>query len=102
MGGYNSSNTSHLVELCEEQLPTYFISSAKEIESNTRINHFNFAKQTKLVTNNYLPVKSPVDIILTSGASCPDSLVDAVLQKILSFYPQAKKVEDVLQEIEVQ
>jgi 4-hydroxy-3-methylbut-2-enyl diphosphate reductase len=47
-----------------------------------------------------LPHKAPVDIILTSGASCPDSLVDAVLQKILSFYPDSKKVNDVIKEIE--
>ena len=100
VGGYNSSNTSHIVELCEEKLPTYFISSAKEIISSSRINHFKYAKQEHLVTDNYLPQKSPVDIILTSGASCPDSLVDEVLQKILSFYPDSKKVSDVMKEIE--
>jgi 4-hydroxy-3-methylbut-2-enyl diphosphate reductase len=100
VGGYNSSNTSHIVELCEQKLPTYFISSAEEIISESRINHFHFSKQEHLVTDNYLPKKSPVDIILTSGASCPDSLVDAVLQKIISYYPNSKKVNDVIKEIE--
>lgn len=100
VGGYNSSNTSHIVELCEHKLPTYFISSDAEIVSKNRINHYHFLKQEHLVTNNYLPEKAPIDIILTSGASCPDSVVDAVLQKILSFYPSSKKLSDVLTAIE--
>lgn len=100
VGGYNSSNTSHIVELCEQKLPTYFISSAEEIVSESRIKHFHYSEQKHLVTDNYLPIKAPVDIILTSGASCPDSLVDAVLQKILSFYPDSKKVNVVIKEIE--
>lgn len=100
VGGYNSSNTSHIVELCEHKLPTYFISSAKEIVSREKINHFNFIKSQHLSTENYLPKKAPLEIILTSGASCPDSIVDEVLQKILSFYPSLKKIEDVLKELE--
>ncbi len=100
VGGYNSSNTSHIVELCEAKLPTYFISSAGEIVSKKRINHFLYSKQEHLTSNNFLPEKSPVNILLTSGASCPDSLVDAVLQKILSFYPNVKNVNEVLKEIE--
>jgi 4-hydroxy-3-methylbut-2-enyl diphosphate reductase len=100
VGGYNSSNTSHLVELCEEKLPTYFISSATEIVSKNQINHFHFAEQKHLTTNNYLPNKSPLDILLTSGASCPDSLVEAVLHKILSFYPDSKNIEAVVKEIQ--
>jgi 4-hydroxy-3-methylbut-2-enyl diphosphate reductase len=102
VGGYNSSNTSHIVELCEQKLPTYFISSAKEIESKNKINHYLFREQQHLLSENYLPEKSPVDIILTSGASCPDSIVDAVLQKILSFYPDSKSINDVLTQIELQ
>lgn len=101
VGGYNSSNTSHLVELCEKKLPTYFISSDKEILSKERINHFNYSKQQHLNSTNYLPNKQPVDIILTSGASCPDAIVDAVLQKIVSFYPGAKNIEQVLAELHI-
>jgi 4-hydroxy-3-methylbut-2-enyl diphosphate reductase len=100
VGGYNSSNTSHIVELCEKKLPTFFISSANEIISKDTIHHFDFIKQEQLITNNYLPEKSSLDIILTSGASCPDSIVDDVLQKIISFYPAAKKIEQVIREIE--
>ena len=47
VGGYNSSNTSHLVELCEEKLPTYFIHSEEDIISSIEIRHFNLHKKTK-------------------------------------------------------
>lgn len=99
VGGYNSSNTSHIVELCEKKLPTYFISSANEIKSKDKINHFNYHTQQHLNTGDFLPDKKPVDIILTSGASCPDSIVDGVLQKILSFYENTKDVDEVLMEL---
>jgi 4-hydroxy-3-methylbut-2-enyl diphosphate reductase len=101
VGGYNSSNTSHIVELCEEKLPTYFISSAKEIISTSRINHYDFLNHEHVTSDNYLPQKEVVDIILTSGASCPDSIVDEVLKKILSFYPTAKSIDEVLGGLEL-
>lgn len=100
VGGYNSSNTSHIVELCEEKLPTYFISSADKIISKELISHFNFHEQSELSTNNFLPDKNPVKIILTSGASCPDSIVDEVLQKIISFYSDAKIIEQVMNDFD--
>jgi 4-hydroxy-3-methylbut-2-en-1-yl diphosphate reductase len=100
VGGYNSSNTSHIVELCEEKLPTFFISSASEIKSKTRVHHFDYLNHEHLHSQSFLPEKEKTDIILTSGASCPDSVVDAVLQKILSFYPSARSMEEVVKEIE--
>ena len=96
VGGYNSSNTSHIVELCEKKLPTYFISSANEIENQHTIHHFNYNAKQLETTNNFIPEKQPVRIILTSGASCPDTLVDAVLDKLLSYFPTAKTKEEVL------
>ena len=99
VGGYNSSNTSHLVELCEAKLPTYFISSAKEIESKNKVNHFNYHKQEYLSTTDFLPKKQPVDIILTSGASCPDAVVDGVLQKILNYFPTSRDINTVVNTI---
>ncbi|MEO8400018.1 MAG: 4-hydroxy-3-methylbut-2-enyl diphosphate reductase, partial [Ignavibacteriaceae bacterium] len=100
VGGYNSSNTSHIVELCEEKLPTYFISSADKIFSEKLISHFDINLKEEKVTENFIPNKNSVDIILTSGASCPDAVVDQVLQKILSFFPEVKSVEEVLEEFE--
>lgn len=99
VGGYNSSNTSHIVELCEKKIPTYFISSAEKIVSKEIISHFNLHSQTEIISEHYLPDNTPVKIILTSGASCPDSVVDEVLQKILSYFENTKLAEDVLKEI---
>lgn len=96
IGGYNSSNTSHLVELLEKKFPTYFISSAKEIESNKRIHHFDYPNKKHLSTENYLPSKSPLKIIITSGASCPDSLLDEVMHKINSYHNGIKSVQEML------
>jgi 4-hydroxy-3-methylbut-2-enyl diphosphate reductase len=96
VGGYNSSNTSHIVELCEEKLPTYFISSADKIISDELISHFNYHTHEELVTKDYLPRKYPTRIILTSGASCPDAVVDDVLQKLLSYYPGAKTIDEII------
>src|SRR5690606_34535132 len=75
VGGYNSSNTSHIVELCARKFSTYFINSDKEIRSAEEIHHFNYSAKQKLVTRNFLPSDRPVKIVLTSGASCPDTLV---------------------------
>ena len=99
VGGYNSSNTSHIVELCEKKFPTYFISSADELISKESIEHFDIHQQIKKLENKFIPENIPVTVILTSGASCPDSTVDDVLQKILSFFPGAKKTEDVMNEL---
>jgi 4-hydroxy-3-methylbut-2-enyl diphosphate reductase len=99
VGGYNSSNTSHLVELCERKFPTYFISSAKEIESKTKIHHFDYPNKKHLNSENFLPAKTPLKIVITSGASCPDSIVDEVMLKICSFYENVKPVNEVLREL---
>lgn len=99
VGGYNSSNTSHIVELCEEKLPTYFISSSNEIESDKIINHYNFHEHKKITTENFLPSKVPVKIILTSGASCPDAIVEEVMNKLLSYFKNTRNIEDVLKSI---
>lgn len=100
VGGYNSSNTSHIVELCERHYPTYFINSEAEIKSENEIHHFDIHHLQKKVSNNFLPDKNPLNIILTSGASCPDTVVDRVMQKILDFYPQAKPASKVIEAFE--
>lgn len=97
VGGYNSSNTSHLVELCEEKFPTYFIKDETELLSATRIRHFDLHQHALKETENWLPAHRPARIILTSGASCPDSVVDRVLQKLLGYFENVKATEEVLQ-----
>lgn len=98
VGGYNSSNTSHIVELCEKKLPVFFISGAERIVSSERISHFDIHTHSEKVSEGWLAGKSgePFRIILTSGASCPDAILDEVLQKIVSFFPKAKSINEAL------
>lgn len=96
VGGYNSSNTSHIVELCERKFPTYFINSEMEIKTQKEIHHFDFHRKEKKVTLDFLLKKSPLKIVLTSGASCPDTLVDRVMLKLLEFFPKTKSLDEVL------
>jgi 4-hydroxy-3-methylbut-2-enyl diphosphate reductase len=96
VGGYNSSNTSHLVELCEKELPTYFISSEEKILSPKEILHYNFHTKEEILTPDFLPQKETVKILITSGASCPDALVEGVINKLVSFYSLNVTSEDLI------
>lgn len=96
VGGYNSSNTSHIVELCERKFPTYFINSEKEITSSQEIHHFDFRNKKKVVTKDWLPTDRPLNVVLTSGASCPDTLVDQVMLKITEYFESTRELEEVL------
>jgi len=96
VGGYNSSNTTHLVELCEEKLPTYFINDEGRIISQNEILHFNYKTKQQQITRDFLPNKMPVKILLTSGASCPDALVEGVIRKITSVFPAALSVDEMV------
>jgi 4-hydroxy-3-methylbut-2-enyl diphosphate reductase len=98
VGGYNSSNTSHLVELCEEKLPTYFINSADKIISDKDILHCNWQTKEEKITSDYLPAKQPVKILITSGASCPDAIVEDVIKKLVSFLPSEKSIEKMVKQ----
>jgi 4-hydroxy-3-methylbut-2-enyl diphosphate reductase len=118
VGGYNSSNTSHLVELCEQKLPTYFIRSEDNLLSPEEILHYDFHEKKEQTTTNWLPIHNfskpashnpskssphnpskssphnpsqpsshnPATILLTSGASCPDTLVEAVIRRLANYY----------------
>lgn len=99
VGGYNSSNTSHLVELLEEKFKTYFISSVDEISIDKNIQHFNMHTSKVEQTENFIPNLHKPTIILTSGASCPDAMIDDILIKILSFFPNHISIESVLEQI---
>ena len=99
VGGYNSSNTTHLVELLEQKFPTYFIKGKDEIISESEIETFNI--HTKSIERHpyFLPSKENVKIIITSGASCPDSIVDDVIQKLLGYFELENSIETVLENL---
>ena len=96
VGGYNSSNTSHIVELCEQKMPTYFVKNADEILSAAEIRHYDLGRRVVTETRDWLPEKKPVAVALTCGASCPDAVVEGVLLRLLSFFPNAAPIDQAL------
>jgi len=98
IGGYNSSNSTHLVELCEKKLKTYFINAEEKIISPNEILHFNIHTEQEELTNHYLPNTKPLRILITSGASCPDALVENVIRKIIGYYPTSKSIESMMEQ----
>ena len=99
VGGYNSSNTTHLVELCEEKLMTYFINSDEKLVTERNILHYNYHTKQEILSTDYLPVTSPARILVTSGASCPDALVEGVIRRIASFYGVEGQVDALAAEL---
>lgn len=96
IGGYNSSNTSHLVELCEQKLPTYFIDSEERIISKSELVDCNWRTKEQRMVNDFLPSHNPVKILITSGASCPDALVEKVIRKLAGYFNVEEKVDDLI------
>ena len=82
VGGYNSSNTSHLAEMGEEKLPTYFIKDAFEMESPNKLHHFLQHKQEMAVAKNWLHTDCDLTVGITAGASCPNNLIEEVILRI--------------------
>ena len=96
VGGYNSSNTSHLVDLAAEKLPTYFI-NGPECLSPERIKHFDYQAKAHRETADWLPTPSPLRIIVTSGASCPDAAVEGVIETVVAYFNGARPAPEVLE-----
>ncbi len=86
VGGYNSSNTMHLVELLEQKFKTYFVQNAERIESKSCINHFDIHENVELTSDFVSNLgKEKLKIIITCGASCPDSVLNQVIEKIVKL-----------------
>ena len=84
IGGYNSSNTSHLAEMGEAQLPTFFIKNANEISDATLIRHWNQHTQEVEKTTDWLP-SGDLRVGITAGASCPNNLIEDVIRRLLEL-----------------
>ena len=91
VGGYNSSNTSHLLEICAEFMPSYLISNSDEIISRDEIKHFDVNKKEVVVGYSWLPDRRPLSVVVTSGASCPDILMNQVIDRLVEFFGYDKE-----------
>lgn len=84
IGGYNSSNTSHLAEMGEAKLPTYFIKNAAKIISDRVIQHFDLHKQAEVESQDWLP-NGNITVGITAGASCPNNLIEDVIRRLFAL-----------------
>ena len=86
IGGYNSSNTTHLAELGERVLPTFFIKDAKKILSRERIRHWNIQEGREVETVGWLPKKESIVVGITAGASCPNNLIQDTILRLYGLF----------------
>jgi 4-hydroxy-3-methylbut-2-enyl diphosphate reductase len=93
VGGYNSSNTSHLAEMGEAKLPTYFIKNAAKMVSDKLIVHYNQHLREEVETQDWLPAGKIV-VGITAGASCPNNLIEDTIRKL--FELRGLSVQEVL------
>jgi 4-hydroxy-3-methylbut-2-enyl diphosphate reductase len=97
VGGSNSSNTTHLVELLENKFKTFFITSAENIWDVNEVESFDIHEKEWKQHHSFLPIdKEKMTIAITSGASCPDAIVDGVIQKILELLGVEKGISEVI------
>lgn len=97
VGGYNSSNTTHLAEMHSEMHPTFFIDSDDKIQQN-QIRHYDIKKKREVEQNIHL--KEFKTIAIVGGASCPDSIIEDLIRKVLSFQSQNADIEAALSLLE--
>lgn len=85
VGGYNSSNTTHLVEIGLHKLPTWFVRNAACLISGDELVHFDLATRTEARSSGWLPGKEKLSIGVTAGASCPNNLIEETILRILDL-----------------
>jgi 4-hydroxy-3-methylbut-2-enyl diphosphate reductase len=84
VGGYNSSNTTHLADMAATKTPTYFVVNASCLESPSEIRHFDTHRKEEIMSRDWMP-SGPVTLGITAGASCPGNLIEDVLRRFLEL-----------------
>ena len=87
VGGYNSSNTAHLVEIGQEELPSFFIRDADCLESFEQIVHFDLEekKEKMSYSGNFFDKSVSITIGITAGASCPNNLIEQTILRVFEL-----------------
>jgi 4-hydroxy-3-methylbut-2-en-1-yl diphosphate reductase len=85
VGGYNSSNTTHLAEIGEKKLSTWFIRNASCMLSQKEIRHFDIHRKEEITTLDWLPAKPLLSVGITAGASCPNNLIEETILRLLEL-----------------
>jgi 4-hydroxy-3-methylbut-2-enyl diphosphate reductase len=85
IGGYNSSNTANLARMCQAARPTFHIADPDCLVSAREIRHRPVGSKAEVTASGWLPLDGPVSVGLTSGASTPDNLVGAAINRLTEF-----------------
>ena len=87
VGGYNSSNTTHLVEIGEKEIPSFFIRDAGCLESLEQIVHFDISLREEVNTysGDLLDLDKRVTVGVTAGASCPNNLIEETVLRVFEL-----------------
>ncbi len=85
IGGYNSSNTTHLVEIGAKDRPTWFVKNAGCLISAHEIRHYDLHKKLEILSPDWLPLNGPLAVGVTAGASCPNNLIEEVVRRVLEL-----------------
>ena len=101
IGGYNSSNTAQISEILSRKTPTYFIQDENELLSNEMIRHFDYPHQELRTTAHWIPDKPKIRAVITSGASCPDSVFESVVQRFIELTQASRSTEAALTDLGV-
>ena len=88
VGGYNSSNTTHLAEIGEKKVPTFFVRNADCLRSSGEIAHYDIHAKREVVARDWLGA-GPLCIGITAGASCPNNLIEDVIRRLLDLRGEA-------------
>ena len=86
VGGYNSSNTAHLVEIGEKELPTFFIRSSECIVSLEEIICYDLHRKEEISAySTEFSTDEPIVVGITAGASCPSNLIEDTILKVFEL-----------------
>ncbi len=85
IGGYNSSNTTHLVEIGEKSQPTWFIRNSDCLRSADEILHYDLKKKAEMLAKCWMPATGPLRVGITAGASCPNNLIEDTIRRVLDL-----------------
>ncbi len=85
VGGYNSSNTTHLVEIGVQKLPTWFIRNADCLTSEKELRHFDIHTKREITSFDWLPDQPELTVGITAGASCPNNLIEETIRRVLTL-----------------
>jgi 4-hydroxy-3-methylbut-2-enyl diphosphate reductase len=96
VGGYNSSNTAHLVEIAEPEVPTFFIRGASCIRSLEEIVHYDLHRREEITSGyaEWLDPEKPVTVGITAGASCPNNLIEETIFKVFELRGVSREALD--------